>query len=344
MAKTAARLKAGDELAPVVPMRSSSSSTALVAVRQLPADQHPVAVYLAGLGQGSRRTMAQALDTIAGILSERAPGGPFNRDGIAWAALRYQHTGAVRAKLAETFAPATANKMLSALRGVLKEAWRLGQLDSEDYRQAVDLKSIKASTELRGRQVEAGELRALFGACAEDDNATIGARDAAVLGILFAAGLRRSEVVKLDLGDFAPETGALRIRRSKGRKTRTVYLDNGALDAVLDWLKVRGSAPGALLLPVNKAGALQPRRMSAETVRKMLATRATAACVKAFSPHDARRTFISEALDAGVDLATAQALAGHADPKTTARYDRRGERAKKAAAGRIAVPYVPRRG
>jgi integrase/recombinase XerD len=62
------------------------------------------------------------------------------------------------------------------------------------------------------------------------------------------------------------------------------------------------------------------------------------------SPHDARRTLISNLLDDGVDLATVQAIAGHANVATTARYDRRGERARRRAMARVNLPLSGPRG
>jgi len=70
------------------------------------------------------------------------------------------------------------------------------------------------------------------------------------------------------------------------------------------------------------------------------ATRAKQANVKAFSPHDLRRTFAGDMLDAGADISTVQKIMGHSSANTTASYDRRDKRTKKAAAGLLHVPYI----
>jgi hypothetical protein len=81
----------------------------------LPLEQNPAAVYLASLGSGSRRTMHRALDSIAAMLTAG------NADALTcnWAALRFQHTAAIRAQLIARYAPANTRKHLSALRGTV---------------------------------------------------------------------------------------------------------------------------------------------------------------------------------------------------------------------------------
>lgn len=90
-------------------------------------EENAANVYLAGLAAGSYVTMRAALTTIADLVS---PGATI--DSIDWGALRYTHTAALRARLAEAGSAATANKQLSALRGTLKAAWRLGQMGAAD--------------------------------------------------------------------------------------------------------------------------------------------------------------------------------------------------------------------
>ena len=80
--------------------------------------------------------------------------------------------------------------------------------------------------------------------------------------------------------------------------------------------------------------------MTDQTIYNMLVSRAEKAEINRFSPHDLRRSFISELLDRGADIVTVQQLAGHASVTTTAKYDRRGEETKKKAIGLLHVPYT----
>lgn len=306
---------------------------------QNPLDENPATVYLASLiSPRSRRVQMHALNAIASMLSK----GVHDLRSFPWVQLRYQHVTAVRTALAEHYAPATANRMLAALRRVIQECWRLGYLDADEYRRASDVSNIKSETLPAGRSLSSGEISALIGTCAQDGTPA-GARDAAMIAILYGSGLRRAEIVGLQFEDYDPETGQITIR-GKGRKERTAYVIEGAAAALADWLDVRGAGIGSLFCAINRHGTLQDgSNMTAQAVYNMLQKRGKAASVKAFSPHDLRRTFVSDMLDAGADIATVAEMAGHASPVTTMRYDRRGERAKQKAASLIHIPYTGRR-
>ena len=310
-------------------MRDTQTTT-LALSAPLPLTLHPAAVYLRSLGSGSRPTMRQSLDAIANILTN----GECDADTIDWAALRYHHTAAVQAVLLERHAPVTVKKMMAALRRVLQEARKLQLMDAESYSTAVDLPPIKVSKKLRGRALTRDEIAALVEVCQHDPTLQ-GVRDMALIAILRGAGLRRAEVVKLGLRDFTPETGALSIRQGKGGKDRTVYLPENAIAWVENWLAVRKRSPGALLCPIRKGGQVEIRYMTPQAVLLIVQKRAEAAGVESFSPHDFRRTFCSDLLDAGVDIVTVQKLAGHASPVTTAKYDRRGEETKRKAVQKL---------
>lgn len=306
----------------------------------------PARVYLAGLpSEHSRRRMLQALARIVGV----ATGQPVPTDGptrlaavdaFPWRDLRAQHTAAIRARLLDGLEPRSVNATLSALRGVLRASWRIGELDADTYQRAADLARVQVETLPRGRSLTQGELAALFRACGNDPTPA-GRRDAALLALLY--GLRRAEAVSLDLDDYDGSTGRLAVRHAKGRRQRVVFLANGQKRAIDDWIVARGNAPGPILNPISKAGRIEHRPMTAQAAYLALAKRARQAGIADISPHDLRRTLVGDLLDAGADLAIVQALVGHASPATTSRYDRRPEGAKARAAGLLACPYMPPR-
>ncbi len=133
----------------------------LIVAREQRRDQNAAIVYLASLAPGSRRTMGDALGIIAGLLLPelREKTVQVRIELLPWGALRFQHTSAVRAVLAEKYSYATVNKMLSALRGTIKTAWRLGQLSAEDYQRAVDVQRVQGETLPAGRSLKTGRSR-----------------------------------------------------------------------------------------------------------------------------------------------------------------------------------------
>jgi integrase len=308
---------------------------------RLPPDPaaHPAAVYLARLGPGSRKAQALALERIARIAS----GGRVGAVDLDWTALGYAECQAIRAELASRYAPATANRHLSALRGVRRECFRLGLISAEALARSADLAGVRGERLPAGRHVSALELLALFQSCAADPRAASGTRDAALIAVLAGAALRRAEASALDLSDVDVGEGSL-VVRGKGGRERRAFLAQGGEEAVGAWIEVRGTEPGPLFVGVTKGGAIDQAlgRLGPDAILAVLRRRARRAGVADFSAHDLRRTFIGEALEAGADLAAVQQLAGHRSVTTTARYDRRPEAARRQAARRVRIPYVAR--
>ena len=283
----------------------------------------------ASASPSGRRSQQDALTTIAQILWETCP----------WWEIRYEHAVLIRAALVERYRPATVNRHLAALRRVLKECWKLGLMTGDEYQLAASIENVENTTLPAGRALDTGEIRSLFSTIAESGGPGA-ARDAALFAVLYGGGLRRAEVVGLDLADYQPSTGALTVRHAKRQRERVVYATNGGQDALTAWLAVRGDEPGPLFCPVDRLGRVTIRALSTQSVYDALRRRGKTAGLITCSPHDLRRTCISDLLDAGADIATVQRLAGHASVQTTARYDRRGERTKRKAAELLHVPYV----
>ncbi len=298
----------------------------------------PARAYLASLSPKGRQTMTERLRAVAALLAADG-GAPVPWEALPWHELRFAHVASIRQRLLERgAAPATVNLTLAALRGVARYARNLDLLGAAEYDRIRDVRGARGSRLPAGRAATSGELAALVRACLAD-RGPAGIRDAALLAVLYVGGVRRSELADLDLTDWMPEPPTLRVRHGKGDQERLVPLAGGAARAVAAWVAVRGERPGGLFLPVAQGGRLAGARLSSNAIYKVLRKRLGQAGVAKLSPHDFRRTFVGDLLDAGIDLATVQRLAGHASPTTTARYDRRGEATKRRAVEVLHFPF-----
>lgn len=289
---------------------------------------HPLDAYLSRLSPGSERTIRQSLNQIAKIASSG------NQDALQfpWQNLRYSHTTYIRSELIKRYAPSTVNKMLPALRSILKECFNLGLISSDDYLRAIAVKNVRGSQAIRGREISDPEIQALLATCAGDR--FIDVRDKAILTILLGTGLRRFELVALDLEDVDLETGEIRIRAGKGRKDREVFLCDSAVEIVQQWLQIRGDQPGPLIIRSKNWKGRNPR-LNEQLVYDRVVARASSAKIPHASPHDFRRSLVSKMFDLGIDGATIQGILGHSKFDTTVKYDRRGKSAKKKAAEKL---------
>jgi site-specific recombinase XerD len=304
-----------------------------------PLDRSPVVAYFTRLSRGGRDSMRWNLARAVRLLTHNRCQDPM---AIAWHLLTYTHLLALRATLIERgCAPQTCARTLDGVRGVLKECWKLGWMRHEAYQLAVDIPRVKGSRLPCGRWVEPAEMAQLFRQCAADPRRAIGARDAGMIAVLYGCGLRRMEVVNLDLIDYDAAAGTIHVRKGKGNKNRIVYVHPDVAQALQAWLTVRGHRYGPLFPCLARGGHVRGKRLSYRVVGILLARRLQRAGLPHFSPHDLRRSFVNGLLDAGADLSTVQLLAGHTNITTTALYDRRPEHRKRAAVNLLTVPYSP---
>jgi integrase/recombinase XerD len=320
-----------------------AAATAPLAVVPDAPSRHPMDAYLASLSPNGARAMRERLRAVARLIGVDAPPGLAPEEALRdhWHTLPFERVERIRqAMLARGAAPATVNLTLAALRGIARYARRLGLITADDERARREVAGARGQRPPAGRALATAELAALARACVADAGPS-GARDLALLAIWRVAGLRRGELADLLLADYRPgDPPTLAIRRGKGNKGRELPLNADAAVAVGRWLRLRGRRDGALFCRIDRWGHLDPQRrgLSPHALYKILLKRAAEAGIAHASPHDFRRTAIGDLLDAGHDLATAQQLAGHASPVTTARYDRRGGRARAKATADLRFP------
>ncbi len=155
----------------------------------------------------------------------------------------------------------------------------------------------------------------------------LGKRDRAILEILYASGLRVSELASLNLGDIDFENQTLRVK-GKGRKERIVPFGDHARAAIETYLSVRGELLidasrerperfDPLAVFINYQGTRITTRSVARMIDKYVKI---CAGIHRLSPHALRHSFATHLLDAGADLRTIQELLGHARLSSTQVY------------------------
>jgi site-specific recombinase XerD len=298
-----------------------------------PSERNPVSVFLAkfpdkdGKKSKSRKSMEAALLRIL-----RALGSPVDIFAFPWASMTYGHVAATRAALANIHAYTTVNHAMSALRGVLREAFRLDLISSETWARIKDVEGVKGERLLAGRFITEEEMSRMFKAC---DRPVLGVRDAALLAVLKLGGMRLAELCTLTLARVNLEDAEATVL-GKGNKERKVYFAD-AMPELLAWLELRGKKPGRLFYSFNPASKTR-EPLSESGVYVVLNFLAERAGIAPLSAHDVRRTFISNLLDEGEDISSVQRLVGHAQVSTTQRYDRRPDEILRKVAAKIKVP------
>lgn len=203
----------------------------------------------------------------------------------------------------------------AALRHFFQWAQHVGLIDLDPAaRLQAPRSDARLPTVLRADEVD--QLLHQAGLEAADGD-LIALRDLAIFELIYAAGLRISEVCALPLGAIDTERGVVSVV-GKGNKQRMVPIGKPALGAVARWLERRGELAGAgrkeMFVGV-RGGKLDPR-----SVRGALHRLAARAGVRDIAPHSLRHSAATHVLDGGADLRSVQEMLGHASLATTQRY------------------------
>jgi len=275
----------------------------------------PAAAYLASVGAGSRRTVQQSMARLASMIA----GGDGDPVTLRWEKLERTDTVKLRTELKEQFAPATANKMLSVLRGVLRACRDMGLMTEGAFQTAASPETVKATRPTRRVTVTSNRLAKLFASCATVGGAA-GRRDAALLAVFLSSGMRRSEAVALDVPDYDASSGRLHIRGERPEHNRLVKLPEPARRAMSDWLEVRTDEPGPLLLPVDRGGLIRFRRMTDQAIYDIFGRIASRAGTPNLKLRDLRRAYVVTLIRSGKSIEDVRYLVGHASWITSASY------------------------
>lgn len=204
-------------------------------------------------------------------------------------------------------APSTLARHVSAIKAFYRWTLKLGYVDPSP---ADGLRPPKVGRRLpRFLSVEEAGRVCEEGAPSSEHSA----RDRAILELLYASGLRVSEVAALDREDLDLTRRVVHVREGKGGKERHVPFGSAAADALRDYF---ATSPEAVPVFLNKRG----KRLSTRSLYDIVRKAGESAGVPRVHPHALRHSFATHLLDGGADLRAIQEMLGHTSLSTTQRY------------------------
>lgn len=301
----------------------------------------PAHAYIESLAESARPSMRSGLDVVANMLDRSKDCYTF-----PWGLLNAQMVAAVVPRLKERYAARSVNRMISAVRGVLRACWESGTITPDQQARLYSrLETIStAALPPAGRTLEIEEVQQLMDTAIGRDDLR-GLRDAALLTVLYAGGARRAEACGLDVAHYrvSKEFGELDVT-GKGKRQRMTYIATEYRPGLEPWHGHRqGKGDAAPLFTRFYRSTDTDHRLGEVGLNNALRDLRVAARVEPFTPHDLRRSFGTHLLDAGADILMVQNLMGHANLSTTAIYDRRGERGKRKAVDHLPKIKIPTR-
>lgn len=292
-------------------LQSQPASLALSSAATIPElQQSKIAVLNTLASQHSRRSYEYAIDRfIAWYCSE--PRLEFNRSVV----VRYR---SFLERL--SLSAATINLHLSAIRRLADESAESGWLSPELAIGIRRVKGVKRLGRKIGNWLTRNQAQELVNAASKTN--LRGWRDGAMVGLLLGCGLRRSEVVGLNLDQLQSREGHWVIVNlvGKGARLRTVPVPSWSKELVDAWLQHSGVSDGKVFRQVLKGGVLQASGVTANVVWYAVKRCAAQAGLNNLAPHDLRRTCARLCHSSGGELEQIQFLLGHASVQTTERY------------------------
>nr|WP_314562535.1 site-specific tyrosine recombinase XerD [uncultured Pseudomonas sp.] len=217
-------------------------------------------------------------------------------------------------RLSEGYQARSTARFLSGLRSFYKYGVREGRI-AEDPTLLVSMPQLGAPLP---KSLSEADVEALL--AAPDTEDSLGLRDRTMLEVLYATGLRVTELISLTLDEINLREGSLRVF-GKGSKERLIPLGEEAIAWLEDYLKTArplllGGQPGDILFPSQRG-----TPMTRQTFWHRIKLHAQVAGIRtSLSPHTLRHAFATHLLNHGADLRTVQMLLGHTSLSTTQIY------------------------